>query len=331
MANEEQLTKIKEGVEVWNKWRRNDPATAIDLTWAALHYARLTGFDLAKADLTGTELGGANLRGANLRGANLAVADLSGANLRDADLNDTRFADSVFGHTILKNARNLDNCHFAGPCIIDGRTIRKSWPLPESFLRGCGLSDLEIEAAKLLYDNDLSEGQVTDIGYRLINLRNSGWPVQFHSVFISYNEKDRLFSNRLFEDLQSKGIRCWYAPNDIKPGQKIHEEVDRAIKVQDKLLLVLSPTSMNSEWVHHEIRCAKRRERQEGRRMLFPLSLVPYEQLKDWKLFDADSQKDLASELREFFIPDFSSWEEDKKMYEELLDKVIKGLELDRA
>jgi len=32
--------------------------------------------------------------------------------------------------------------------------------------------------------------------------------------------------------------------------------------------------------------------------------------LKDWKCFDSDIGKDLAVELREYFIPDFSNWKD---------------------
>lgn len=32
MANEEQLKVLKQGVEVWNKWREENPKTAIDLS-----------------------------------------------------------------------------------------------------------------------------------------------------------------------------------------------------------------------------------------------------------------------------------------------------------
>ncbi len=40
------------------------------------------------------------------------------------------------------------------------------------------------------------------------------------------------------------------------------------------------------------------------------MRLVDFETLRDWECFDADSGKDLAVELREYFIPDFSHWRE---------------------
>jgi hypothetical protein len=42
----------------------------------------------------------------------------------------------------------------------------------------------------------------------------------------------------------------------------------------------------------------------EKRRVLFPLRLVGFEALRDWELFDADTGKDSAREIREYFIPE---------------------------
>lgn len=56
----------------------------------------------------------------------------------------------------------------------------------------------------------------------------------------------------------------WFAPHDIKGGRKIHEQIDEAIRVHDKLLLILSEHSMASDRVGTEI--ANTREREAGRR-----------------------------------------------------------------
>ena len=111
-------------------------------------------------------------------------------------------------------------------------------------------------------------------------------------------------------DLQGQGVRCWFAPHDIQGGRKIHEQIDEAIRVYDKLLLILSYDSMNSAWVRTEIANARAREVQQKRQMLFPISLVPYQQVREWKAFDADTGKDSAREIREYFIPDFSNWKD---------------------
>ena len=58
------------------------------------------------------------------------------------------------------------------------------------------------------------------------------------------------------------------------------------------------------------LRLARRREKKEGRRILFPVRLAPFEEFKDWELFDADAVKDTAAEIREYFIPDFTNWKD---------------------
>jgi hypothetical protein len=69
---------------------------------------------------------------------------------------------------------------------------------------------------------------------------------------------------------------------------------------------------MHSEWVMTEIRKAREVEKKENRRKLFPIRLVDMETLQAWTCFDADTGKDLAVEVREYFIPDFSNWKDDK-------------------
>ena len=93
-------------------------------------------------------------------------------------------------------------------------------------------------------------------------------------------------------------------------GQKLHEQIETVIRVFDKLLIVLSEASRQSEWVMTELRKARKAERQSGQRKLIPVRLVDFATLRDWECFDADSGKDFAVELRETFIPDFSRWKE---------------------
>ena len=66
-------------------------------------------------------------------------------------------------------------------------------------------------------------------------------------------------------------------------GKKIHEQIDEAIHLHDRLLLILSKDSINSEWVRTEIAKARKREVKERRRVLYPVRLVDFETLKDWE------------------------------------------------
>ena len=85
--------------------------------------------------------------------------------------------------------------------------------------------------------------------------------------------------------------------------------------------------SLNSEWVKTEIAAARKREVSEKQRILFPVRLVDFETLRRWECFDADTGKDSAREIREYFIPDFSNWR-DHDSYRRALNRLIADLRL---
>jgi hypothetical protein len=359
MANPEHLAKLKEGVEAWNRWRKERPkvrpdlsgadlsgtilsgvsfsgadlSRAIlsgadfglaDLTEADLQSAGLSGANLVSADLRGANLMAANLRGADLRGANFVAANLRAANLGEANLSvaDLSMADlsaasldnmdltvaivgsTIFANVDLSRVKGLETLVHNGPSSIGLDTIyRSKGKIPHVFLRGAGVPENFIEYMASLV----------------------GTGIEFYSLFISYSTHDQEFAERLHADLQAKGVRCWFAPHDMRSGKKVHEQIDEAIRVYDKLLLILSPASMESEWVKTEIFKAREREIREKRRVLFPIRLCSFEALRDWKLFDADAGKDLAREIREYFIPDFSNWK-DHDAYRKAFDRLLHDL-----
>ena len=88
---------------------------------------------------------------------------------------------------------------------------------------------------------------------------------------------------------------------------------------------MLSPNSLQSEWVMTEIRRTRRLEREEERRRLFPIRLVDWGTIREWECFDADAGKDLAIEVREYFVPDFSNWK-DHESYKKALDRLLRDL-----
>src|SRR5690242_20491630 len=98
-------------------------------------------------------------------------------------------------------------------------------------------------------------------------------PIQFYSCFISYSSKDQEFAERLHAVLQSKNVRCWFDREDMKIGDRIRPRIDEAIRVHDKLLLVLTENSMKSPWVEKEVETAFEKERKLGRTVLFPIRL----------------------------------------------------------
>jgi hypothetical protein len=47
-----------------------------------------------------------------------------------------------------------------------------------------------------------------------------GQPFQYYSCFISYSSRDEALAQRLHADLQVDGVRCWFAPEDLKIGDE---------------------------------------------------------------------------------------------------------------
>ena len=253
-------------------------ATEADFTEANLRRAALRNADLYRANLRLANCIGIDASGANLQEVDLDEVNLAHANLSQSKFHGARLQETIFGFTNLRDAQGLAECHHLGPSILDVRTLVRSGQLPLPFIRGCGLPDALIAYLPALLTS----------------------AIQFYSCFISYSTADQEFAERLHSDLQAKGIRCWFALHDIQGGRKIHEQIDEAIRLHDKLLLILSPSSMKSSWVETEISKARKREVRENARVLFPVRLAPFEKFRDWECFDADTGRDSAREIREF-------------------------------
>lgn len=52
---------------------------------------------------------------------------------------------------------------------------------------------------------------------------------------------------------------------------------------------------------------------------------ISFKELQAWECFDADTGKDSAREIREYYIPDFTEWESEAKFKGEF-DKLVRDL-----
>ena len=336
MANPEHLKILKQGVEAWNEWRRRNPHLIRDPSWPDLSQADLRGANLRGAKLDGAlftqaDLRVAELEEANLRGAYFTLADLRGANLRGADLTGARLCEAylgaanlgarllwadlsaadlhgadltgaaigrtTFAENDLSEAKGLETVWHVGASTIGIDTIYKSkGNIPEVFLRGCGVPEDFIVYMKSLV----------------------GKPIEFYSCFISYSSQDDDFAKRLYADLQAHNVRCWFTPEDLKIGDKFRMRIDEAIRIHDKLLLVLSESSVRSAWVEKEVETAFEKERgQDNKPVLFPI-----------RLDDAVMQTDQAwaADIRRTrHIGDFTRWK-DHDAYLQAFQRLLRDL-----
>jgi len=300
MANEEHLKILRQGVEDWNQWRKENSDIRPDLRGVNLSGARLSGADLSganlmRADLSGADLSGANLSRADLFGANLSRADLSGANVEGAIAEWT-----VFGDVDLSVVKGLDTVIHVAPSTVGIDTIYESrGKIPEVFLRGCGVPDEFIAQIAPLFIK----------------------PIQFYSCFISYSSKDQDLAERLHNDLQAKGVRCWFAPEDLKIGDKFRTRIDEAIRYHDKLLLVLSEHSVNSKWVEKEVETAFDKETPDHT-VLFPIRLDDAVMKTD-RAWAADIRRTRQ-------IGDFANWK-DHDAYQKAFERLLRDLKAESA
>ncbi len=144
MANKEHLNILNQGVEVWNRWRKDNPDIQPDLSGANLSEAILIQADLRRANLDGANLARANFRGADLGDAyldraNFRGADLSGALLRWADLYKADFSQANLGGADLKGAALTDAClsgaNLSGADLTETTLVRTDFT--DATLTGC--------------------------------------------------------------------------------------------------------------------------------------------------------------------------------------------------
>jgi uncharacterized protein YjbI with pentapeptide repeats len=234
-------------------------------------------------------------------GVNLKQATLISANLSNNILIGADFSEAIFGETILlannlSGIKGLESIIHFFPSSLGIDTIYRSFGnIPEVFLRSCGVPDRFIVYVRSLVPPS----------------------IQYYSCFISYSSKDQSFADRLYPDLQIKGVRCWFAPEDLKIGAEIRIGIDESIRAHDKLMLVLSETSIKSQWVQQEVETALAKEREQERMVLFPIRLddTVMQINTGWPAYLKNTRH----------IGDFTRWK-DHDSYQKAFDRLLRDL-----
>lgn len=349
MANPEHLKILLQGVEVWNEWRKANPQIEPDVSGVDLEGANLKGINfgvsyypengnsgqinleginLSNADLReayfydarlfDANLSGANCENANFAGANLARAYLVGTNFNQAELGNVDFTEahleeadfsyvglnaSVFGENDLSKVKGLETVEHRAPSIVGIDVIYHSkGKIPEVFLRGCGIPESFI--------------------VQIPALVASVEPIQFYKCFISFTEADDAFSERLYNDLQMKGVRCWRWKEDAKWGKSLMHSIDEAVRLYDKLIIICSEQSLNSPAVIREIERALQKEDDLARQgkegeVLFPIRIDDYI-FTGW---NHHRKADVTAKN----VGDFTRWKEHDS-YQKAFDRLLRDL-----
>ena len=268
---------------------------------ANLHGASLFAANLAGADLRGTRLIDAELGAANLAGARASRADFDGARFVESNLSGANLANSLMSYTSLEatdlsGVKGLESVRHYDPSSIGIDTIYLSkGRIPEVFLRRAGVPESFITYMRSLVVE----------------------PIEYYSCFISYSTRDQEFADLLHSQLQSRGARVWLATEDLRIGDRFRTRIDEAIRLYDKLLLVLSKDSVKSPWVEAEVEAAFEKERKQKRTVLFPIRLDDAV-MKTEEAWAADIK-------RTRHIGDFRDWKNHDK-YKEAFGRLMRDL-----
>jgi uncharacterized protein YjbI with pentapeptide repeats len=155
---------VRDGVRVWNLWRKEESAIRPDLSEANLSEANLRGANLSGAALSRVALGKTDLGRASLRGSDLREAVLQEADLGKADL-----SGAAFSRADLRGA-DLTGADLTGADLSEA-------DLSEADLTGADLSEADLSEANLfkaiLFEADLTGADLSGANLGRANLRKA--------------------------------------------------------------------------------------------------------------------------------------------------------------
>jgi len=336
MAEQEQVQLLTRSVDEWNQWLQQYPdirpdlsgadLSGTDLSGAYLFWANLSEANLKEADLSGAYLNRAALFETNLRGANLSEtnlrrarliranlsyanltkailkrADLCACNLSYANLTEVDFSEAHFFHTTfasvnLNGVKGLETAVHNGPSIVDVKSVTLPYDedIRRHFLRNTGFPDSFIEYLRFPHSIH----------------------AQHDPLFLSYSHYDEEFAQRLYNDLQNQGVRCWFCAHYLYPS--IVQEIREAIDPPEKLLLILSTNTIASDWIQQEVESALDKEGIIHKEVIYPLCL-------DNSILECDTC--WAECLRQRHMSDFTDWQDDAA-YQQALTALLQEIEV---
>jgi hypothetical protein len=147
---------------------------------------------------------------------------------------------------------SLHNIEFARPAAIE--LINLNLPMETRFAL------YQFKELKVNYTQD-ADGAADD---------------SFWSCFISYSSKDAVFVKYLKERLRGELISTWLDFDDIVHGGQLTEQIESAVRNHERLIIVLSKNSLESDWVSKEIQAALKIDPQK----LHPIRITSVDEIQ---------------------------------------------------
>ncbi len=363
MANQEQLKILRQGVEVWNRWREENPKVGIDLSTTNLRNITLRGAILTKANLYETDFRGASLanallaesdlRGADFRDAILTEANLSKSNLRGvdftranlqrADCSEADLTRAILRHADLSGAR-LRGVDFHEAYL--GYTIFARVDLSKVY----GLETISHDAPSTIGidSNQLTKGGLPEIFLRGCGLND--WEIESAKLYkldLSNQEINniiyKIFDLRANQSIQISPLFISYSHNDIPFVEKlepyltnkgirfwrdVHNATAGRLEKQIDHAMRQNPTVLlilsENSTASDWVEHEARLAREIEKEIGRDV-LCPIALDYSWKTAKWPAR--LMEQIKEYNILDFSKWEDDKS-FEQVFNKMISGLDM---
>src|SRR5262249_48852150 len=75
-------------------------------------------------------------------------------------------------------------------------------------------------------------------------------------LFISHVTEDGAAASQVVDELERRGVRCWIAPRNVRPGGTFDDDIADAIESCRAMLLIFSSRCNESEYIRREITVA---------------------------------------------------------------------------
>ena len=284
------------------------------------HSSSLSGSSFADCVLDRTDFFMSRIQGSRFTDCSLRSSSFLRANLSDCQMHATNLAGSLFGRTTV-TANMLLGPDFAD-CVValphdmaeSELTQLQSMGYVLNMLRTSDQGARSAGSAPSPVDPALARSLCALVPSIVDFLQRGGVgsdylvPLQIvidqtpqrpgGGVFLSYATEDQGVARQLAQLLATAGLDVWFAPNSMRGGQKLYDQLMREIDGVDRVVLLVTPAAMASHWVQTELRRAIASATRSRKRRVVPVLLSKDDQWRSWTLVDPDSGRDLALELR---------------------------------
>ena len=93
------------------------------------------------------------------------------------------------------------------------------------------------------------------------------------TAFVSHGSQDREFAERFSRDLWAVGIKAWYFPWEILPGDQIRQKIEDGLANCQFFIILISQSSLSRPWVQTELDIATDMKLNSRIRKIIPLKI----------------------------------------------------------